>query len=366
MAGVKFEAVTKKFDVTVVEDMDLEAKEGEFVVLVGPSGCGKSTSLRMLAGLESVTEGRIHIGDRDVTTLHPKDRDVAMVFQDYALYPHMTVKENMALGLRVRKLDPAEIEKRVAETAKTLQIESFLGKRPGQLSGGQRQRVAMGRAIVKRPEVYLFDEPLSNLDAKLRAQLRVEIARIHQMMKKTILYVTHDQVEAMTLGDKIAVMHEGKIQQMGPPMELYRTPKNRFVAGFIGTPQMNFFDAELKEEDGVLTAHTSLFSADIPAPVRVNLSSAPKKIVLGCRPHDARFTPNPTPNEKAAAEGVRAYVVEQRGSEAFLHCERGDVKFIASSPPDEAPEAGSRVTVRFNPARFHYFDPVSGGNLLAR
>ncbi|MFH2203365.1 MAG: sn-glycerol-3-phosphate ABC transporter ATP-binding protein UgpC [Elusimicrobiota bacterium] len=365
MAGVRFATVTKKYDTTVVDRMDLEAAEGEFVVLVGPSGCGKSTSLRMLAGLESVTAGRIHIGDRDVTAMHPKDRNVAMVFQDYALYPHMTVRENMSLGLKVRKLEPAEIERRVADAVRILQLEPFLDKKPGQLSGGQRQRVAMGRAIVKSPDVFLFDEPLSNLDAKLRSQLRVEISKLHRLMKKTIFYVTHDQVEAMTLGDKIAVMHGGKIQQIGPPMELYRRPANKFVAGFIGSPQMNFFNAELREEGGELMLHSALFSAAVPGPARERLKDAPRKVIAGCRPQDVRYTPNPSPNEEAAAEQVEAYIVEQRGSEAFLHCVRGGEKFIAVSAPDDAPAPGSVITARFNSARFHYFDPASGASLLA-
>ncbi|PCI37623.1 MAG: sn-glycerol-3-phosphate ABC transporter ATP-binding protein UgpC [Elusimicrobia bacterium] len=357
MAAVQFKAVTKTFDTTVVDKMDLQAREGEFVVLVGPSGCGKSTSLRMLAGLETVTDGSIHIGDRDVTALHPKDRGVAMVFQDYALYPHLTVEENISLGLKVRKLDPAEITERVASAAKVLELEKFLSKKPGQLSGGQRQRVAMGRAIVKRPEVYLFDEPLSNLDAKLRAQLRIEITRLHRRMKKTVFYVTHDQVEAMTLADTIAVMNEGKIQQVGPPMELYRHPKNRFVASFIGTPQMNFLDAEL---DG-LTLKTKIFSLRIPDGLATEFTDFPKHFTLGCRPHDI--------SRAAAGAGTAAMsadMVEQRGAESFLHCVQDGVSIVARCEPEDAPSPGENIHLRFNLARFHYFDSETNERLVAR
>ncbi|MFH1723160.1 MAG: ABC transporter ATP-binding protein [Elusimicrobiota bacterium] len=365
MAEVRFENVTKRFgDLTVVDRMDLEAKEGEFVVLVGPSGCGKTTSLRMLAGLESVTDGNIFIGDRNVTRLHPKDRNVAMVFQDYALYPHMTVEENISLGLRIKRLDREEIAKRVSFAAKILELEPLMRKKPGQLSGGQRQRVATGRAIVKSPEVYLFDEPLSNLDAKLRAQLRVEISKLHRLVKKTIFYVTHDQVEALTLGQKIAVLHESKIQQLGPPIKLYREPKNIFVAGFIGSPQMNFFEAALRSKGDELHVRTELFSAAVPEKARKKLASGPKKITLGCRPHDVRYHAGETHGEEGFGR-VELDTVEPRGSESFLHCEKGDLKIVASAGPDDEPKPGGVVTLRFNPSRFHYFDPATGESLTA-
>ncbi len=362
MAGIKYVGVTKRYDHTVVDRMDLVAEEGEFVVLVGPSGCGKTTSLRLLAGLESVSEGRIYIGDRDVTDIHPKDRNVAMVFQDYALYPHMTVSENMSLGLKIKGLAKTEIQEKVASAAKTLELESFMDKRPGQLSGGQKQRVAMGRAIVKSPEVYLFDEPLSNLDAKLRSQLRVEITRLHRRMKKTVLYVTHDQVEAMTLGDRIAVLNEGRIQQIGAPMELYRRPVNRFVAGFIGTPQMNFLDASLEEEEGRLLIRTALFSAPVPDEVRKKLPPASKSVVLGCRPHDIRYAPGRREEEGVLA--AQADMVEPLGSESFLHCVKDGVKFIASAGSEDDPPSGHTVSLRLDPGRFHYFHPETGESLL--
>src|SRR6187397_3274144 len=246
MATVTFEHVHKRYgDVHVVNDLNLEIGDGEFMVLVGPSGCGKTTSLRMIAGLEEISEGTLRIGDRVVNDVAPKDRDIAMVFQSYALYPHMTVRDNLAFGLKLRKVPKAEIDKRINETAGILQLDKLLDRKPKELSGGQRQRVALGRAIVREPSVFLMDEPLSNLDAKLRVQTRAEIARLHQRLETTMVYVTHDQVEAMTMGTRIAVMNEGILQQVGSPQVLYDTPVNRFVAGFIGSPSMNFVDVKL-------------------------------------------------------------------------------------------------------------------------
>src|SRR5450756_783380 len=246
MATVTFEHVTKKFgDVIAVDDFNLEINDGEFMVFVGPSGCGKTTSLRMIAGLEDITEGVVKIADRVVNDVPPKDRDIAMVFQSYALYPHMSVYDNLAFGLKLRKVPKKDIERRVKEAAETIQLTTLLQRKPKELSGGQRQRVALGRAIVREPAVFLMDEPLSNLDAKLRVQTRAEIARLHQRLKTTIVYVTHDQVEAMTMGQRIAVMSQAKRQQVGPPQELYDHPLNKFVAGFIGSPSMNFLPVEL-------------------------------------------------------------------------------------------------------------------------
>jgi multiple sugar transport system ATP-binding protein len=247
MANVTFEHVTKKFgDVAAVNDLNLDVADGEFLVLVGPSGCGKSTALRMIAGLEEITSGTLKIGDRVVNDLAPKDRDVAMVFQSYALYPHMSVRDNLAFGLKLRKVPKADIDRRVNETGKLLELSPLLDRKPKQLSGGQRQRVALGRAIVREPKVFLMDEPLSNLDAKLRVQTRAEIARLHQRLRTTFVYVTHDQVEAMTMGSRIAVMNFGVLQQVGTPQQLYDAPANRFVAGFIGSPAMNFVEMKVE------------------------------------------------------------------------------------------------------------------------
>ena len=255
MAQVLLKDLNKKYDeVHAVKDVNLHIRDKEFMVLVGPSGCGKSTTLRMVAGLEEITAGEIAIGDRVVNDLPPKDRDIAMVFQNYALYPHMSVYDNMAFGLKMRKFAKAEIEKRVKDAAQILGIQELLKRKPRQLSGGQRQRVAVGRAIVRHPQVFLFDEPLSNLDAKLRVQMRVELKKLHDRLETTAIYVTHDQVEAMTLGDRVVVMKDGWIQQVGEPLELYGTPANKFVAGFIGSPAMNFVDVTINEVNGALVA----------------------------------------------------------------------------------------------------------------
>ncbi len=253
MAGLELKEVTKKFGKTMAVDrIDLDVKDKEFLVLVGPSGCGKTTTLRMVAGLEEVTEGEIYIGERKVNDVPPKDRDIAMVFQNYALYPHMNVYKNMAFGLKLRNLPREEIDRRVNDGARILGIEELLGRKPRELSGGQRQRVAMGRAIVRKPQVFLFDEPLSNLDAKLRVQMRGELAKLHERLETTIIYVTHDQIEAMTLANRIAVMDNGLIMQLGSPLEVYNNPRNLFVAGFIGSPAMNFLDVHVGEEDEAL------------------------------------------------------------------------------------------------------------------
>src|SRR5687768_5645582 len=290
MPSVHFEHVTKRFgSTTVVDDFSLDVADGELLVLVGGSGSGKTTILRMLAGLEEVTEGTIRIDQRDVTSLAPRDRDVAMVFQDYGLYPHMTVRENLSLGLRLRKVAKTEIDRRVAWAGDMLRLEPLLDRKPKQLSGGQQQRVAMGRAMVREPLVFLFDEPLSNLDAGLRAQMRIEIGGLQRRLSTTTVYVTHDQVEAMTLGDRIVVLAEGRIQQVGHPIELYQAPVNRFVAGFIGTPPMNFIDGRLANDDGAVT-----FAAE---DVRVKLrsdspsASGSDAVTLGIRPEDLSTGP---------------------------------------------------------------------------
>src|SRR5262247_3078894 len=266
MAEVVLKDLNKKFDeVHSVKDVNLQIRDKEFIVLVGPSGCGKSTTLRMVAGLEGITSGEIYIGEQLVNDLPPKDRDIAMVFQNYALYPHMTVYDNMAFGLKMRKFPKADIENRVREAAEILGIQELLKRKPRQLSGGQRQRVAVGRAIVRHPQVFLFDEPLSNLDAKLRVQMRVELKRLHERLETTAIYVTHDQVEAMTLGSRVVVMKDGWVQQVGEPLEIYSKPANKFVAGFIGSPSMNFADVTIAEAGGDLWAETQGFRIKVPA-----------------------------------------------------------------------------------------------------
>src|SRR5438034_114707 len=286
MSTVTFDHVTKKYgDVHVVKDMNLAINDGEFMVLVGPSGCGKTTSLRMIAGLEEISSGELKIGDRIVNDVPPKDRDIAMVFQSYALYPHMTVRDNMAFGLKLRKLPKSDIEKRVNEAAGILSLDKLLDRRPKALSGGQRQRVALGRAIVRGPSVFLMDEPLSNLDAKLRVQTRAEIARLHQRLKTTIVYVTHDQVEAMTMGDRIAVMSEGHIQQVGSPQELYDYPTNRFVAGFIGSPSMNFMEVTPSGSDGAAKLEAPGITIPVPDRFRDAVrGSSSRALIAGIRP----------------------------------------------------------------------------------
>jgi len=326
MATVTFERVRKDFGgLTVVHDFDLEVADGELVVLVGGSGSGKSTTLRMLAGLEEVTSGAIRIGDRDVTHLPPRDRDVAMVFQDYALYPHLTVRDNISLGLRLRKIAPAEIARRVAWAADVLGLGELLDRKPKQLSGGQRQRVAMGRAMVREPAVFLFDEPLSNLDAQLRGQMRGQIAGLQRRLGTTTLYVTHDQVEAMTLADRLVILDGGRIQQIGAPLAVYQRPVNRFVAGFIGTPPMNFVDGPLAGLGGAS---------------------------WGIRPEDVVLVPAGTPDALAAEVAL----VELLGAHAHLHLDAGGQRLIAVVPGGDAPPKGTAVHVRLDPARAHRFD----------
>jgi multiple sugar transport system ATP-binding protein len=326
MATVSFERVRKDFGgVTVVHDFDLEVADGELVVLVGGSGSGKSTTLRMLAGLEEVTSGVIRIGDRDVTRLAPRDRDVAMVFQDYALYPHLTVGDNISLGLRIRKMPPAEIARRVAWAAEVLGLGELLARKPKQLSGGQRQRVAMGRAMVREPAVFLFDEPLSNLDAQLRGQMRGQIARLQRRLGTTTLYVTHDQVEAMTLADRLVILDGGRVQQIGAPLAVYQRPVNRFVAGFIGTPPMNFVEGPL---GGVRGAS------------------------WGIRPEDVVVVPAGTP----ASIPAEVALVELLGAQAHLHLDAAGQRLIAVVAGADAPPAGAAVHLLLDPARAHRFD----------
>ncbi len=361
MASVSFRNVWKRYagNTVAVKDLNIEIADKEFLILVGPSGCGKSTSLRMLAGLEEISEGEILIGDRIVNNVAPKDRDVAMVFQSYALYPHMTVYDNMAFGLRLRKTPKNVIDERVRDAAKSLGIEHLLDRRPRQLSGGQRQRVAVGRAIVREPAVFLMDEPLSNLDAKLRVEARSFISKLHQRLGTTFVYVTHDQVEAMTMGTRICVMSAGELQQIDTPYNLYHNPRNIFVAGFIGSPSMNFFDGTLRIQDGGVVVDTAGFQIKIPAsksePFRARASNG-ERVILGVRPediHDAEFLP--TGITPALIE-ANVDVVEQMGNEIILYLEDGGKTFISRTDPRTRARVGNRIGVALNIDNMHIFD----------
>ena len=356
MAQVHLRGITKSYDkLEVIHGIDMEIADGEFVVIVGPSGCGKSTLLRMVAGLERITGGEIAIGDRVVNELEPKDRDIAMVFQNYALYPHFSVYENMAYGLKIRGLPKAEIDQRVQKAAKILELGTYLQRRPRQLSGGQRQRVAMGRAIVREPAVFLFDEPLSNLDAKLRVQMRLEIKRLQRELAVTSIYVTHDQVEAMTLGDRVVVMKDGLVQQVGEPLELYNTPANRFVAGFIGSPAMNFADVTLIENDGKPVAEAPELRIGIPgelaARARAKIGS---KATLGIRPEDIHIATAADAPEYCFEASVE--VVEQLGSEILLDMRVGPALMVASVEPTLRVRSHDKLKLALKPERLHLFD----------
>ncbi len=356
MATVTFDNVVKKYgEVTAVKDFSLTIADGEFMVLVGPSGCGKTTSLRMIAGLEDITSGILRIGDKVVNDIPPKDRDIAMVFQSYALYPHMTVRDNLAFGLKLRKIPKAEIESRVNEAAGILGLEKLLDRKPKELSGGQRQRVALGRAIVREPAVFLMDEPLSNLDAKLRVQTRAEIARLHQRLQTTIVYVTHDQVEAMTMGQRIAVMSDGLLQQVGPPQELYDFPVNRFVAGFIGSPAMNFLDMETagSGEEAVLKGPGDL-SFKIPARFRSTLGpTTGKKVIVGFRPEHVEVG---EPTDDGVGFSAVADVVEYLGNEELIHLSVGDQDLVAVISSAHRVRPGDVVPMHIPAAKLHMFD----------
>jgi len=361
MPSVTFDHVRKQFgDATVVEDFNLTVADGELLVLVGGSGSGKSTILRMVAGLEEVTSGTIRIDERDVTHLAPRERDVAMVFQDYGLYPHMTVRENLSLGLRLRKIAAQEIERRVTWAAGMLGLTPLLDRKPKQLSGGQRQRVAMGRAMVREPKVFLFDEPLSNLDAGLRAQMRIEIGGLQRRLKTTTIYVTHDQVEAMTLGDRIVVLADGRIQQIGRPIDLYRAPVNRFVAGFIGTPPMNFVEGSLQENNGQAFFVAEGLSIKLPRE-KTSKVKPTEVLTLGIRPEDLRLDSSRDPSAQTgpADEMLRGRVllVERLGGTSHVHfdVEGGRTRMMASVSNDRLPEVGETITVRVPPERVHMF-----------
>ena len=349
MAGVQLQNVAKRYGtVSVIEDLNLDIADREFMVLVGPSGCGKSTALRMIAGLEDISAGTIRIGDRVVNDLQPKDRDTAMVFQTYALYPHMTVRENMEFGLKMRGMAKPEMAQRVNEAAGILGIEPLLTRKPKDLSGGQRQRVALGRAIVRNPAVFLFDEPLSNLDAKLRVQMRAEIAKLQQRLETTAVYVTHDQVEAMTMGHRIAVMNGGKIQQVGTPLEIYDHPANLFVAQFIGTPPMNFFPATLA--GGVIDAGRF----QLPAPDRF-ASAGSRQVVVGIRPESIGNTGPSGRGRTGSLSGV-VEVVEPLGHEAVVHTRVADAMLVASFDAHSMPRRGQPIELSIEIESIHLFD----------
>ncbi len=360
MASVTLEHVYKRYgDNEVVTDANLEIEDGDFVVLVGPSGCGKSTVLRMVAGLEDITKGTIRIGARAVNEVSPRDRDVAMVFQSYALYPHMTVAENISFGLRLRKFSKLEIDKRVKEAGDILGLEDLLARKPKQLSGGQRQRVAMGRAIVRQPSVFLFDEPLSNLDAKLRVQMRAEIARLHQRLGTTTVYVTHDQVEAMTLAKHIVVMKLGVIQQVGAPLELYSNPANTFVAGFIGSPSMNFFDCDVRREGEHLKLRGLGFDIDMPEQWAGKLNGK-TELVLGVRPEHLLET-----SEGGGQLPGSIEVLEPLGAEVHALGHVEGQPLTAKLEPTTKVQVGDVVPLVMEMEHVHLFDRATGLNLTA-
>ncbi|MFA7287975.1 MAG: sn-glycerol-3-phosphate ABC transporter ATP-binding protein UgpC [Melioribacteraceae bacterium] len=343
-------------DTKVLHNISTGMKDGEFVVLVGPSGCGKSTTLRIIAGLEMAQSGEVIIGDRDVTNIAPKDRNIAMVFQNYALYPHMTVFDNMAFGLKLRKVDKKEIEKRVNDAAAVLDITELLKRKPKALSGGQRQRVALGRAIVRQPDVFLFDEPLSNLDAKLRVQMRTEIKKMHHRLKTTMIYVTHDQTEAMTMGDRIVVMKDGYIMQTDKALDLYNHPLNKFTAGFIGSPSMNFFNVMVENHGSVILKEGN-FSLTLPNNnVLKNYSG--KAVTLGIRPENLHLTSDSTNAINGLVE-----VVELMGNESFLHVTTGSHNYTAKVPADSSVSYNQNIFMKVDFDKLHFFDLETGNRI---
>ena len=351
MASVEIRKVDKYFGSThILHGVEIDIPDGEFVVLVGPSGCGKSTLLRMVAGLEEITKGEIAIGGRVVNQVPPKDRDIAMVFQNYALYPHMTVRQNIGYGMKVRGVPEAERNRLIDEAARVLGLQALLDRRPKQLSGGQRQRVAIGRAIVRQPDVFLFDEPLSNLDAKLRIEMRSEIKQLHRRLQNTVVYVTHDQVEAMTLADRVVVMHQGRIEQAAPPLELYERPANTFVAAFIGAPSMNFVAGKVAA-DGAAVALDGGGSAPLPAR-RGNLAGRP--VTLGIRPEHV------LPSDGPQALALRVDEIEPLGPHQLAIGDLAGTRFVAQLPPHHPLAIGSPCRIGFDPERIHLFDPASG------
>ncbi len=354
MPEIRLEKLVKRYgDVQVLHGIDLDMAENEFTVLVGPSGCGKSTTLRMVAGLESVTEGEIFIGGSPVSHLDPKDRGLAMVFQDYALYPHMDVARNISFALRLQKRPKEEIQAKVREVAEIVGLSEFLHRKPGALSGGQRQRVAMARALAKDSDIFLFDEPLSNLDAKLRGQMRAELAIMRQSVQKNMIYVTHDQIEAMTLADRIVVMHGGYIQQQGPPEELFKQPANKFVAGFLGSPPMNFMDVDLQEEGGIVVARGDGFGIAIPAEISNQIGKNSGKITLGIRPSDLNYDPNAAEDR---ALDLQVIVSEYIGAQSVLLCSCGSTNVTVELKSETPIALGETLRFAVRTEGIHLFD----------
>ncbi|WP_293865369.1 ABC transporter ATP-binding protein [Steroidobacter sp.] len=363
MAAVKLKAVRKVYSNghVGVEGASFDIADGELLVLVGPSGCGKSTLLRLIAGLEEATAGSIHIGDVDVTHLEPRDRDIAMVFQSYALYPHMTVRENLGFGLKLRGHTEAEVASRVQEAADRLELGSMLDRLPKQLSGGQRQRVALGRALVRQPKVFLLDEPLSNLDAKLRSAMRTEIARLHRSLQTTMVYVTHDQVEAMTLGQRIVVLDRGIVQQIDTPMAIYERPVNLFVAGFLGNPAMNFFRGSLS---GAASDHSVLRGEDGAELAVPSGLPTGRSLVVGIRPEDLQRVDGASPPGNIRLSAL-VDLIETVGNESFIHASVGAWRIIVRSSPYDLPPLGSTISLQVLPERLHFFDAESGERIAA-
>jgi multiple sugar transport system ATP-binding protein len=359
MAKVTLKSVSKVYppDVKAVQEVSLEIADKEFVVLVGPSGCGKSTTLRMVAGLEEITSGEIFIDDKLVNDVPPKDRDIAMVFQNYALYPHMTVYKNMAFGLMLRKYPKSEIEQRVKEAAEILGITELLDRKPKALSGGQRQRVAVGRAIVRKPKVFLFDEPLSNLDAKMRVQMRTELTKLHQRLQSTMIYVTHDQVEAMTMGDRIVVMKDGIVHQVADPIGLYDKPVNKFVAGFIGSPPMNFLEGSLVQKNGSIYFNEGKFEVKLPEKMNSALTNyVGKEVTFGVRPEDIADTSYASYAKPENTISAKVEVVEPMGSELYVYLTTGKTPFIARVEPHLKVDVGQVQSLALNMDKTHLFD----------
>ncbi|ABY92343.1 sn-glycerol-3-phosphate ABC transporter ATP-binding protein UgpC [Thermoanaerobacter sp. CM-CNRG TB177] len=371
MADVVLKHVYKVYPggVTAVKDFNLEIQDKEFIVLVGPSGCGKTTTLRMIAGLEEISSGELYIDGKLVNDVPPKDRDIAMVFQNYALYPHMTVYDNMAFGLKLRKVPRAEIDRKVKEAARILGLEEYLNRKPKALSGGQRQRVALGRAIVRNPKVFLMDEPLSNLDAKLRVQMRTELAKLHDRLQTTFIYVTHDQTEAMTMGTRIVVMKDGVIQQVDKPQTIYDYPNNLFVAGFIGSPQMNFIDARLENKNGKVYATFKGFSILVPEGILKRLkdpSYVGKEIVLGIRPEDLHDEEVFLEAYPEAVVEAKVDVTELMGPETYLYLDVNGVPLTARVDPRTRAKAGDVIKIGFDINKLHMFDKETEMSILNR
>ena len=366
MAGVVLKSVTKIYgkDTLAVKDVDIDIQDKEFVILVGPSGCGKSTILRMIAGLEQVDQGDIFIGDRLVNQVPPKNRDIAMVFQNYALYPHMTVFGNMAFGLKLRKYTKEDIEQRVFEAADILGIRDLLERKPKALSGGQRQRVAVGRAIVRNPKVFLFDEPLSNLDAKLRVQMRTEISKLHQKLNTTMIYVTHDQVEAMTMGDRIVVLKDGEVQQVDRPIDLYNYSKNKFVAGFIGSPPMNFVAGKLVMQDGLWFQDENLRLRIPSEDLKILEKYEDKDIIFGIRPEDIYEQKDQRLLQQGADVSLLVDVIEPMGNEVYLYASSKQCLFTARLSATFQAQIGQSIALTFDMAKAHFFDAETEESII--